>query len=33
MADLLIRFFTNQSLENLPYCDPVERPQPYLAAS
>jgi len=28
MADLLIRFFTDQSLDNLPYCNPIERLQP-----
>jgi hypothetical protein len=26
MADLLIRFFTDQPLDNLPYCHPVEQP-------
>lgn len=29
MADLLIRLFTDRSPENLPYCYPIERPQPY----
>jgi hypothetical protein len=33
MADLLIRFFTDQSLDNLPYCDPVERPLPRLVSA
>jgi pimeloyl-ACP methyl ester carboxylesterase len=33
MADLLIRFFTDQSLENLPYCGPVERSRPYLVSA
>ncbi len=28
MADLLIRFFTGQSLDNLPYCYPIEQPRP-----
>lgn len=26
MADLLIRFFTDQNFDNLPYCSPVEQP-------
>ncbi|HJT02947.1 MAG TPA: alpha/beta fold hydrolase [Pseudonocardiaceae bacterium] len=29
MADLLIRFFTDQPLDNLPYCHPVEQPGPH----
>jgi hypothetical protein len=33
MADLLIRFFTDQSLDNLLYCDPVERPLPRLVSA
>jgi pimeloyl-ACP methyl ester carboxylesterase len=33
MADLLIRFFTDQSLDNLPYCDAVERPLPRLVSA
>ena len=32
MADLLIRFFTDQSLDNLPYCYPIEQPRRLTAA-
>lgn len=29
MAGLLIRFFTDQCLDDLPYCYPIETPQPH----
>jgi pimeloyl-ACP methyl ester carboxylesterase len=32
MADLLIRFFTDQPLDNLPYCYPIEQPRRLTAA-
>jgi pimeloyl-ACP methyl ester carboxylesterase len=31
LADLLIRFFTDQPLDNLPYCHPIEQPRPQRA--
>jgi pimeloyl-ACP methyl ester carboxylesterase len=33
MADLLIRFFTDQSLDNLPYCYPIERQRARLVSA